>query len=447
MTETDERADATVPPRPTARIRRVRHPRRGAVAAATALLLSLSAAPALAASPAAPPQNTAPRAAAPHTAADHPRGALLSVTPLAEWTAAELSEFVAANGADAAAVRHGVTTHRVTYATITPDGAPTTASALLALPDGGGAHLATVAELHGTTAHRDNAPSTGENVSVLGALLYASGGRAAVAPDYLGLGTGPGTHPYVDNRSSVSASLDALRAARPAAARHGRHLTGEVYVTGFSQGGQVAMALGEELSRGADRHWRLRALAPVAGPYDLLGEELPALFDGRIDGRSGVFYLTYFLVAQNRLHPLYADPREVFREPYAGRVEELFDNDHQDREIVGQLPATVAELLTDEWYERVRHPTGTLAEVLRLNDGVCEWAPRVPVKLHTSDGDRDVPVGNTVSCVRELAERGVRARVVNHGDAGHGATYRAAIGHNARWFARLDAPGHGRPVR
>ncbi|MGY1455549.1 alpha/beta hydrolase [Streptomyces sp. SS8] len=433
MTENDTRPGSR--PAPLLPGRRAR---RAAAALAAALLLSLTAVPASAAVRAG--TDTAGTAETAGTAgtARHARGALLSTTPLFELTSGRLGEFLTADGVDASAVRHGIAAHRIVYATVTPAGEPTTASALLVLPDGGGKRLATVSELHGTTAYRGYAPSTGDNVSILGALLYASGGRAAVAPDYLGLGTGPGTHPYVDTRSSVSASLDALRAARTAARGHGRRLTGEVYVTGFSQGGQVAMALGRELARGADRHLRLRALAPVAGPYDIEGVELPALFDGRVEGVSGVFYLTYFLVAQNRLHPLYEDPREVFRAPYADRVEALFDNDHPDDEIVRRLPGTVEELLTDQWYERLRHPSGTLAEVIRLNDGVCDWAPRVPVRLHTSDGDRDVPVANTGSCVRDLARHGAYAEVVHHGDANHSGTYRRAIAHNARWFARLD---------
>ena len=435
MTERDLRPTGritTAPTAPTAPRRAGGRVRRGAAAVAAALLLSATAAPALAASPAAP--RTAAWDA---RTAQHARGALLSTTPLLDRTPAQLTELLAANGVDASAVRHGVTAHRLTYATVTPDGKPTTASALLVLPTGGGERLATVSETHGTTAYRGYAPSTGENFSALAALLYASGGRAVVAPDYLGLGSGPGTHPYVDTRSSVSASLDALRAARAAAPRHGKRLTGEVYVTGFSQGGQVAMALGRELARGADPRFRLRALAPVAGPYDIEGVELPALLDGRIDGPSAVFYLSYFLVAQNRLHPLYSDPREVFRAPYADRVEELFDNDHRDEEIAEQLPGTPEELLTDEWYERVRHPDGTFLEVIRLNDGVCTWAPRVPVRLHTSAGDRDVPAANTRSCERDLAERGVRAEVVDHGDVDHFGAYVRAIAHNARWFAGL----------
>ncbi|MFT2017815.1 alpha/beta hydrolase [Streptomyces sp. 796.1] len=416
----------------------------GLTALATALLTAVCAAPALAAPPAPSAPSTPNAPAGPHPSAadtarptDRARGTLLSVTPLQQVSREKVAEVVRANGTDADSVRYGIAAYRLTYATVSPTGQPTTASALFVLPDGGAKRLATVAEHHGTTGYRGGAPSTGGDYSTLGAWLYASGGRAAVAPDYLGLGTGPGTHPYVDTASSVTASIDALRAARTAATQHGRTLTRDVHVTGFSQGGQVAMAVGKELARGADRHFRLRSLAPVAGPYDIAGQELPALFDGRIEDGSAVYYLSYFLTAQNRLHHLYGDPREVYREPYASTIEALFDNDHTEEEIARGLAPNIKALLTDEWATRLKHPTGKLAEVIARNDGACEWQPRVPVRLHTSTGDRDVPIGNATSCAGMLAERGVRAKVIDHGDLDHGDTYLRAIGQNANWYARL----------
>ncbi|MER0243259.1 alpha/beta hydrolase [Streptomyces sp. HSW2009] len=410
--------------------------RRRTTVTAAAVLLAVCATPALAA-PDPAPQRAADTPAATGTAADHAgRGTLHAITPLPRLSRDEVSRTLKDAGVDVSAVRHGVASYRLDYATRTPTGRPTTASALLVLPEGGGHRLTTVAEMHGTTVYREDAPSTGDNATDLGALLYGSGGRAVVAPDYLGLGTGPGTHPYMDTASSVTASIDALRAARTATARLGRTLTGDVHVTGFSQGGQVAMAVGKELARGADRHFRLRSLTPVSGPYDIGGQELPAIFDGRVDQVSAVFYLSYFLTAQNKLHHLYGDPREVFRQPYADRVEELLNNDHTEKEVARGLAPTVQELLTDEWIERLKHPTGKLAEVVARNDTTCDWRPRVPVRLHTAAGDRDVPIGNTTSCVAALAEHGARAEVIDHGQVPHFGAYRAAIADNARWLAR-----------
>ncbi|HEY8982880.1 MAG TPA: alpha/beta hydrolase [Streptomyces sp.] len=365
------------------------------------------------------------------------RGTLLGVTPVADLSRAQVAAFLEGAGIDPATVRHGIRTYRLTYRTITPQGRPTTATGLLVLPQGGERRLDLVADTHGTMVHRDYAPSVAEDFGLYAPYLHASAGRAVAAPDYLGLGKGPGRHPYMDTASAVTASLDMLRASRTAARTLGRPLTSDVYGTGFSQGGQVAMALGRELSRGADRHFRLRALAPVAGPYDLLGAEIPALLDGRINDISGEIYMAYFLTAQNRLHPIYHHPSEAFRQPYAGYVEQLFDTHHTEEDIVAKLPGSVKQLLTDTFYKRLHHPDGGLLTALKTQDSTCDWKPDVPVRLHTASGDTDVAIANSLNCAADLARHGVTAPVVDHGDTDHGGSFKLAGPQIVRWFDTL----------
>ncbi|MFF9397468.1 alpha/beta hydrolase [Streptomyces sp. NPDC014744] len=437
------------------RLRRRRTVRRGLAAATVVVLTALGAAPAVAT--AAPAVTASAAESAPGATtfvAQHPlahgeshrtgsahghRGDLLDVTPVAGLERFDVIRFLASGGVDTGTVRHGVRAYRLTYRTVTPQGAPTTATGLLALPEGGPHRLDLVSDTHGTMAHRDYAPSVGEDFGRLAPYLHASAGRAVAAPDYLGLGKGPGRHPYMDTGSAVTASLDMLRASRTAARSLGRSLTGDLYVSGFSQGGQVAMALAKALDKGAERHFRLRALAPVSGPYDIEHAEMPALFDGRVNDISGVFYMTYFLTAQNRLHPLYEDPSEVFREPYAGIVDDLFDTHHTEEEIIPALPATLRELLTDDYYRQMQHPSGALLAAVRAQDGSCAWKPGVPVRLHTSSKDTDVPAANTRSCAADLAAHGVEAEVVDQGTTDHIATYVKSGPEIVRWFDAVAA--------
>ncbi|MEU7133786.1 alpha/beta hydrolase [Streptomyces sp. NPDC046261] len=403
--------------------------RRGVAVATAVVVAALGAAPAMAAEPSAEAAS-----ARQHTE----RGTLLSVTPLADLSRDQVATFLRTSEIDATRAAHGVRAYRLTYRTVTAQGEPTTATGLFVLPKGGGRTLPLVAETHGTMAHRDYAPSVGEGFGRVAPYLHASAGRAVAAPDYLGLGKGPGPHPYMDTASAVTACLDMLRASRTAAQRLGRPLNGDVYGTGFSQGGQVAMALGRALAGGADRHFRLRALAPVAGPYDIEKAEMPGIFDGRVNQTSAVFYLSYYLTAQNRLHPIYKHPAEAFKQPYAGVVEKLFDTRHTEEEIFKALPATVEQLITDEFREKLRHPSGALLEAMRAQDGNCAWKPDVPVRLHAAAGDTDVPIANSRSCARDLARNGVKAPVIDHGKANHFGTFKAAEPQIVRWFDALE---------
>ncbi|MCX4780174.1 lipase family protein [Streptomyces sp. NBC_01264] len=412
--------------------------RRGAAAVALAAVPGGLAAPVALAAPAGSPASVESTASVASGASAHGgRGQLISLTALERLAPADVTARLATLGFDASTVRYGVTAYRLTYATVDPQGRPTTATGLFVLPRGGPHRLDLVSDTHGTVATRDDAPSGGPGDNRLTPYLHSSAGRAVAAPDYLGLGGGPGAHPYMDTRSSVTASVDMLKAARTAADRLGRPVTRDVYATGFSQGAQVSMALGRELSRPGSG-FRLRALAPIAGPYDLDGSELPGITDGRVAPHTAVFYLTYFLTAQNRLHPLYADPAEAFRAPYAQAVESLFDGSHTTEEIVAGLPASPQELLTPDWYENIRAPRGALRTALKVNDDACDWKPAAPVRLYGGTADTDVPFDNTLACAADLARHGVRAKVVDQGaDADHFTSAIRSAPQAVRWFDSL----------
>ncbi|KAA6215353.1 hypothetical protein CP973_30720 [Streptomyces albofaciens JCM 4342] len=328
-------------------------------------------------------------------------------------------------GIDAAQVRYGVRAHRVVYRTRGVDGRPTTASQLFAVPTHGKRDLQVVSWLHGTTVYRGDVASVhGASTDRAAALLFASTGRAVSAPDYLGLGVGPGPHPYGDPKATVTASVDALRAARAFARQDRRTLDRHVLVSGFSQGGPATMMVGRALQQGADPYFRLGALAPVAGPFDLSAFEAAAADDKVV--RSSL-YLAYFATAWNRLYGLYDTPGQAFRAPYDQTVEALFDGDHKASEIAAALPTTSKELFTPEFLDTIRNPTGELRQRLNALDTTCDWHPDVPVHLYHATGDKDVAFENARYCQRRLTANGAVNRLTDVGDLDHNGTVRAAL--------------------
>ncbi|MEI5102598.1 hypothetical protein RB200_33930 [Streptomyces sp. PmtG] len=261
--------------------------------AACAALLAVGASTATALTPAAALTPTAPAApatsasasasAAAQSAEHDRRGTLVSAERLytLDGRADAAAELTAAGFASRAA-RYGVDAYRLVYRTVDAYGRPTTASGLLALPRVRQRALHPVSFTHGTGIHKEDAPSTRRGKFVSAATVsYATAGFAGIAPDYLGMGTGPGHHPWMDVPSETTATLDMLRAARAFAPRAGHTLRRDVLVTGFSQGASAALGLGRALQAGEDRWFRAGALAPVSGAYDFAGTELPALFDAR----------------------------------------------------------------------------------------------------------------------------------------------------------------------
>ncbi|XXX82457.1 hypothetical protein WMF30_27260 [Sorangium sp. So ce134] len=364
------------------------------------------------------------------------RGTLISATPVATMDSDQVSQYLEGFGLDTSQVRFGVEAHQIVYRTIDTTGAPTTASGLVALPVDEDGELRAVAWLHGTTVYRREVASVNpESPDRAAAFLFASAGHATSAPDYLGLGLGPGFHPYDDAASTATASVDALRATRALVERSARRLDERVLISGFSQGGSGAMALGRALHRGEGDDMSVGALAAISGPHDMSGTLETAVTSGIEHVAPYVAYLT---VAWHRVHHLYDAPSDAFRAPYDETVEGLFDGHHTGEQIFEALPATLEELFTPPFLETLRHPTGALLGALEEADGMCDWRPDVPVHLYASAGDRDVPIANAHYCKELLEAQGAEATLVDHGEVDHGTSVNLSLPMVVEQFAALE---------
>jgi hypothetical protein len=351
----------------------------------------------------------------------HDRGRLLSVTEVAALSPAQVQAAVVPFFGDTKRVHYAVTDYRITYSTVDPRGRPTTASGLVVLPTGAGNHLNVISYDHGTNPTRGAVASVtaggGDREAVE---LFASAGYAAVAPDYLGLGTGPGDHPYMNLASEVTASEDMLTASRSLAKEHDARLNSRVMVTGFSQGGAAAMGFAHAIQDGqAGRYWRLGAVAPMSGPYNVRTAEIPALLSNSLNPESEVLYISFWTVSMNRLYHLYDNPAEVFQQPYASIIEGLYDGNHSEEDILSALPNSPSALLTPEYIARLQHPTGALLHAMTQNDVSCDWHPNVPAQIYAADGDDGVAFANAQQCQTQLAEHGDRVKLVDVGHVDH----------------------------
>jgi hypothetical protein len=404
-----------------------------AVTAAVAAAATLATAPAMAAVR----STTADRSSDTQVSTEIQRGTLVSVVKLRHLTRRQVAAELTAASYDPAAVKYGVTLYRLVYRTIDERGRATTASGLVVLPQRPARHtLTTVSYGHGTQLFRGNAPSVTKDAwETAPPITYASAGFAAVAPDYLGLGLGPGFHPWLHAPSEVTASVDMLRAARAFTAKSGRVLGPDVVVTGFSQGASVTMATARALQEGQVPGFRLSAMAPVSGAYDFGDSEIPAMLDGRISPSWSVPYLSLFFVSWNRQHGLYDSPREIFKAPYHRIVPGLFDGNHTGEEVVSALPRSLDRLLTDRAGQMLRHPDKRLAAALQVADATCDWAPQVPIRLYATTADEQAHYTNTLACQSALADHGVRAPIIDVGDTDHGDSNVRATAKIVRWLS------------
>lgn len=350
-----------------------------------------------------------------------------------------------------------ITVYHIEYQTVDPSGALTPASGALMVPSGaancqGGRPVLEYA--HGTNPDRNyniaDLTAAGNDEGLLMAAVFAAEGYIVVAPNYVGYDTSTlGYHPYLVAAQQADDMIDALTAARSALPTADAPATtdgGKLFVTGYSQGGFVAMATHRAMQAAGIA---VTAAAPMSGPY-ALSAFADALFEGEVD-MSGPVNVTLLVSAyQHAYGNVYTATTDVFAPSYATGIDSLLPSTTQISvlESAGKLPANAlfsstppvpadaaftpataptnlasvfaagfgtTFLVTNAYRasyldDALAHPDGgfpatldglppaapanTLREDLKTND-LRTWSPTAPVLLCAGDSDPTVFYFNT----------------------------------------------------
>jgi len=200
-------------------------------------------------------------------------GRLEGAATLNRIAASEIERAIDALGRKAPAIapRYDVTNHRLIYYTIDGQGLPIKASGLVSVPvKAPGAPSPVLSYQHGTLFNDARAPSNHAVASEV-VVALASLGYIVVAADYVGYGVSRGAlHPYLLAEPSAAAVLDLLTAAQSWRHQAGIADNGQLFLTGYSEGGYVTLAAHRAMQTADSPHLR-HLLASVAGggPYDV----------------------------------------------------------------------------------------------------------------------------------------------------------------------------------
>lgn len=225
----------------------------------------------------------------------------------------------------------GVDVHQIRYNTQDPAQQPTTASGALMIPTGTNAACQgprpIVVYAHGTQAEKAfniaNLSNPDNAEGLLIAAAFAAQGYIVVAPNYAGYDTSTlPYHPYLHAEQQAKDTADALAAARsalPTSTAPTVTDSGRLFITGYSQGGYVAMATHRLLqSTGV----AVTASAPMSGPYALaaFGD---AVFQGQVI-QSAPLLVSWLMTAYQRIYGnIYTAPTDAFEAKYAAGIDAL----------------------------------------------------------------------------------------------------------------------------
>lgn len=223
---------------------------------------------------------------------------------------------------------------KVTYPTVGAVGERTNATAAIMLPSGNSADCKgdrpVLLYAHGTTTDKGydfsqvgNANNPAVSEANLIAANFAAQGYIVVAPNYAGYDSSDlGYHPYLVAEQQSADMVDALNSARTIISEQQKTNnanytaisdSGQLFISGYSQGGHVAMATARALEAQGKT---VTAIAPLSGPYALsaFGD---AIFTGNVNIGATRFAPLLATGLNKAYGNIYNSTTEIFSPQYA----------------------------------------------------------------------------------------------------------------------------------
>ena len=363
------------------------------------------------------------------------RGSVLSGLVLGQVSAATIDASTSASGAQAltGAARCGVTVRYMQYSTRTPSGGDARASAGVLVPSGSDAACTGARPVllyaHGTSTSKAKNMALVSTDSEAGLMMamYAAQGFIVVAPNYLGYDGTLDWHPYLNAESQATDMIDALRAAKShLASVGGTTASAALLITGYSQGGHVAMATHREIESKYASEFTVTASGPMSGPYNLVGfSDVVNSPQGQVNAGALIFAPLLLTSYQRSYGNIYASPSDAYQAPYDKTAPGIFPSDLSVSDLIaaGKLPADptlrllwgAGGLLQDSF--RAAYFSTTTPSPFRTaltNNTLLGWTPQRPVAL--CGGAQDPTVFytvNTTAAQADFASRNVPVPAFN----------------------------------
>ncbi len=350
-------------------------------------------------------------------------GNFVSATRTGTMTVAEVNRLIQKNfGNSVSPASEALDLYKINYRSKDEKNRAVVLSGLVVLPRGGAPNGLVIFN-HGTMFSSALAPSrfTGKSnasEAELATLAFASGGYAVAMPDYLGLGDHQGAHPYPLGAANSLSAVDIIAPARTLAKRQNTEVSSRLFVSGYSEGGAVAMWTVRDLENKSGAGYEVAAAAPMSGPYDLSDTTRKWLIDEPTDQ---VEFVTRLYLASFMVHSFHKSIgvkiTDYFKPSMAFTIAQAYKGSISDENIIKRLAVAATLMRSKNSLENVLTPRFQKAlERLDTNDPVIremqkndgyDWSPKTKMLLISLQGDKVVDPANTEKAFQTMRRRGV----------------------------------------
>ena len=305
--------------------------------------------------------------------------------------------------------QYGYWLYKITYETIDAHGNLNIASGSISYPRVDWPFIPNqafpiISYQHGTVVEKSSVTSV-DGEWILSAILTGSG-YVYVEPDYLGLGSSEGRHPYQLNEPYGTAVVDMLRAVRQFSLENDQFtVNDQLFLAGYSEGGYATMSAHKIMERDHGEEFNITISFPMAGAYSMSGIMVDLMLDQQPYGEP--FYFPYVLFSYLESYPMIGTIEEFILPEYVF-LHDLFDGYHSSEEInasMPDIPITIMKPEEIEYFEQdENHP---LRIYLEEND-LWNWLPLAPMYIFHGEGDELVPFANAQLAYNQFVANGAQ---------------------------------------
>ncbi len=325
----------------------------------------------------------------------------------------------------------GIKSYKINYKTTDAHGKEIVASGLITIPaitpqfmaaykkdnNGSNFSLSIVSDQHGTIFTKAEAPTAEalatHRPNALATMFSGVAGFMTVQPDYPGYGDSNVSHPFILEKPLANSTVDMIEAAIAFANKAGLPINGQVFLSGYSEGGYATMAAAKEIQ---EHHpeIHLMAVAPMAGPYDLEKIGL-GVFSQPVMAFPP--YLAYVIKAYS---DTYDDVKlsDIIVDKYLPVVKTVFDGEHNATVAYVSLPNILSGNPSDQAPDKLfkasfmsdyqNDPNDPLRKHFIENSPI-NWKPAVPMKLLHCTNDEIIPYAMSQIAYQAFTKQGAKS--------------------------------------
>ncbi|MAJ50920.1 MAG: hypothetical protein CMB82_04815 [Flammeovirgaceae bacterium] len=339
---------------------------------------------------------------------------LISADKMSKPTKTNISSLISASDLDfpVSQIKYDVQIWKITYKTLYK-GTNIVASGMVYIPLGSEEEFSYLMFAHGTIVANNQAPSelSLANVQMFLYAAMASTGLITVVPDFIGFGSSQEImHPYYVEESSTLAVVDGLRAVRELANQEEIGSDAELYLSGYSEGGYVAMATHKYIEENDLEYFDLKSSFPASGGYDMKGVR-DFFFDQEV--YQPPYFMAYIAESYRTYYDIDASwASQIFNEPYAQRIINIFDGISDRDQINSQLNDTVAVLIAPDFLSDPDSKIFSEISQLFNENSLLDWVPQIPMYMYHGGADITIPHQNSVDVYDTFLSLGGSSEIV-----------------------------------